>query len=211
MEVPSPVLATRDHAVPVDRVPWESTCVVLAPPIIKVGRSTFRPQPNGLEVKCRLPFHGVVLENEIAETVEDGFAVVDLHRPRNMRAMTQKRVSTSVNTRSRKGLQELRRIIRGVATLVAVERHKHPVGHPAGVLDPLQVFVHVALVWPGRLAKVFAENELPAEEAKLGVIVLHYRALGPEPTLCRVARFEPQVAADALHRVERRTVDSVGH
>ena len=71
-----------------------------------------------------------VLQDEIAQRIENGLALIDLHGPEQMGAVTDHGIRTLVNGTVRKFLNELRNVLLGLAIqLMRVHRNqcvKHP-------------------------------------------------------------------------------------
>src|SRR5690242_1062964 len=90
--------------------------------------------------------HALVLEDEIADRVEDRLAFVDFHAERRMRSVADEDIGAGIDTLPREGRHEIRRLLevnlgcrRGNALmreLVAVETHQHPIGLAPRFLDP---------------------------------------------------------------------------
>ena len=199
---PRAEFAARDDALPVDRVGGEAARVVLAAAVVEIRRRVARAQPNGLVVERGLPANGVVLEDEVAETVEYRLAAVYLDAARDVRPMTEKGVRAGVHAGARESLEKVRRVVARRAALVAVERHQNPVRHSARVPNPLQIVVHIAAVGFGRDAEILSQDESASEKRELRIVVRHHGALRAEAELGGVVGFEAEIAADAAHGVE---------
>ena len=202
-------VAVRDYALPVKSVCGEAPLVVVGAGVVEVGGRCPGVQLYGVVVVGRLPAHGVVLEDEVAETVEDGPVLVNLQASCDVGAVPDEHVGALVNAGAGEVHKELRRLVAVSAAFVAVYGDHHPVCHASRVSHPFQVVVEVAPVELGADAELLAEREDLVQKDEAGVGVLGNGA-GMLEVAERVAlRLQAKLLVDAAQGVECGTVNDV--
>src|SRR4029434_4971532 len=108
---------------------------------------------------CRKKTDGFILKNEIADAVEDRFALVYLNTHWKMRAMADEHVGAFIDRLVREsgyelgGLFQIRAAARGkqtrAAEFVTVDADDHPVGLAARFANPSEIFLQSSFIVPG--------------------------------------------------------------
>ena len=131
------------------------------------------------------------MEDEIAQRIQNGLAVVDLDAALLVRTVTEDDISTGVDARPSEGDGIVRRLVQGGAALVIVHRHDHPVRHAPRVANPAQIQRDIRFVRDAGFVICRTAHERLTEKRDLR---------------CSVAkpRTETQSLSDFAQRVELR-------
>jgi hypothetical protein len=199
----------------------EAAAATVGAHVKEVGGCRFVWQAEALIGLRRKQLDGVVLENEVAEAVEDRSPAIDLDPEREMRAMPGDHVSAGIDRGARELDVEVGHLLhahirrRGEppagTELVGMKREDHPVGLPAGFLDLAQIGVGILTVDLGGDVKAIAFAELAAEKRQLVVLVAR-RLPGTEEcgAVARALGGEAEPLAAALELGEHRGIDRIG-
>ncbi len=176
------------HRLPHVLVRRKALPIVIRPRVVEIGDAGERPEVLLLVRVGGLLEHEIVLEDEVAETVQDRLPFVDLDAADDVRAVAGEDVGAGVDHRMGEGHEEFRRhgAIAG-QPFVRVDRDQGVIRHPGGVANHGGNLVHVLLqrrrVDGGRVAR----DEPVVEEAQLV-------AAGGRP--------QPQVAHQPAERLQ---------
>ena len=152
------------RALQADRVLREAAPGPGVPDPVGVAGGGRGRQPEPLGEVPRLLRDRLVLDDEVAERVEDRLALVELDAAIQVRAVAEHDVGPRVDGPVGEFDGEVRRVLAGGARLVAVHRDDHPVRELARLGDPAEVELQVERVDPPDGPVRGAEGEGPAEE-----------------------------------------------
>ena len=109
-------------------------------------------------VLLRLQQHGIVLQDEIAEPIENRPSLVDLDPAVLMRARAHENVGAGVHHCMEHGDGVFLRLI--TRNVLVVHRYDDPLRHAPGVMDPLEHAVEIRLVRNDPSLDLVAQGEL---------------------------------------------------
>ena len=123
-------------------------------------------------------FHGLQLDDEVAQRIEDRAALVNFDRAEHMRPRADDGVRARVDAAVRKFHAELRRLaLYRAHALVRVDGHDHIVGHEARLADHFFRAGHVGLVHAGADARLVRARDAHGAELRRTVGQLREIAL----------------------------------
>ena len=166
--LPAP-LRYRDDRLPDLRNGGEPRRVVVVAGLVEVREAVALVEPEPVVVLVRQPLERLVLEDEVAEAVQDRCALVDLDGAQRVRSVSHEDRGAGIHHRPREGDQELGGLHAAVGprrAFVGVDRHHHVVGLAAGVAHDHGDLRHVLGVRLGAHAGRVGKFEPAAEEVQ---------------------------------------------
>jgi len=211
-------LADSSDPLPIFRRCRKAARLVAGARIEKIGRRRFV-----VETEATIGFRGkdrdiIVLENEIAEAVEDRPALIDFDAQSQVRPVTGNNIGTRLDRRMRKIDGKPRRLFeadirrggqRSSRTeFMIVQREDHPIRLAPRLSDPAQIGFGIRRLDLGRDGEAGAALEAMAEEIdRIGAVFGRLLRAEEHRTLARALLRLAELFADMRQRGERGVID----